>query len=134
LPANKNGLKKRNIGDCKMRFQTTAKNIKNNYHYIIGVGYCELQSLLAHTSPIAYSSGIYGWNCDYYEVVTSDNKRVLICTGYRNILHKNTTENYEITREYENKAHEINNSKLSYDDRKEQTLALLQEYVNKCIK
>lgn len=116
-----------------MKFKTTAKEIKSNYHYIINVGYCEAQYLLGHTSPTAYSAGIYGWNCDYYEIMTENFKRVIICTGYRNLLSKNTKTTYTMTKEYNDKAQQINNSSLSYEDKKNQTLALLQEYVNKCI-
>jgi hypothetical protein len=115
-----------------MKFKTTAKEIKNNYHYIIGVGYCELQSLLAHTSPIAYSSGIYGWNCDYYEIITACN-RVLICTGYRNIISKNTKVDYKTIQTYENKAIKINESKLPSDKRQAKIKKLLEKFVDDCI-
>lgn len=44
----------------------------------IKLGYCELQSLLAQFSPIAYTSGMYGWNADIYQF-----GNYYICTGYR---------------------------------------------------
>jgi hypothetical protein len=83
-----------------MKFKTTKKNMEQNYSRIANVGYCTLQNLLNYESPIAYSSGTYGWNGDYYEV-----EGVLIATGYRS-LPKTTLEGftYDIAREYDKKA------------------------------
>ena len=60
-----------------MKFKATKKAMKDNYYYIIGIGYCDAQYLLQDEKPIAYSAGVYGWQCDYYDV-----DGVLISTGY----------------------------------------------------
>lgn len=64
------------------------------------MGYCEGQNLLNYRSPFAYSCGVYGWSCDYYDV-----NGVLISTGYQPISSKNTLEpNYKLIREFDDKA------------------------------
>lgn len=82
-----------------MKYKTTAKAIRNGYHTIIGVGYCELQALLKYKSPIAYSCGVYGWNFDIYDI-----DGIAIATGYSGMPSKNSKPDYKIVREYEAKA------------------------------
>ena len=86
-----------------MKFKTSKKTIREGYHKIISVSYCDLQSLLKYESPVAYSTRIEGWACDYYDI-----DGVCICEGYSPIGNKNTIKNnYELVREYENKAKEV---------------------------
>jgi len=82
-----------------MKFKTTAKVLKAGYYYIIKAGYCDLQNLLHYKNPVAYSSGVYGWNFDVYNI-----DGVAIATGYRGMPHKNTKEDYKLIREYDKKA------------------------------
>lgn len=82
-----------------MRYKTTAKALKEGYHNIISAGYCELQGLLSYKSPVAYSSGYYGWNFDVYDI-----DGVAIVTGYRGMPSKNSKADYDLTREYEKRA------------------------------
>lgn len=83
-----------------MKYKTTAKDVKNGYHYIIAVGYCELQSLLQYEHPVAYTAGTYGWNFDVYDV-----NGVAIVTGYRGMPNnKNVNCDHALIREYEQKA------------------------------
>ena len=64
-----------------MNCKTTAKAIRENYgSRILSIGYCAAQALLRYETPFAYSSGVYGWNCDYYDI-----DGVCISTGYRPI-------------------------------------------------
>lgn len=49
---------------------------------VLKVGYCKLQYLLSYKDPFAYSSGVYGWACDYYDVGGYDIDNVIISTGY----------------------------------------------------
>lgn len=64
-----------------MKCKTTAKAIRENYgSRILSIGYCAAQSLLRYETPFAYSAGVYGWNCDYYDI-----DGVCISTGYRPI-------------------------------------------------
>jgi hypothetical protein len=83
----------------KMKYKTTAKALKNGYYKIISVGYCDLQSLLSYQKPVAYSSGVYGWNFDVYEV-----NGVAIVTGYRGMPEKNSKTSYELIKEYEDRS------------------------------
>jgi hypothetical protein len=103
-----------------MKFKTTKKAIRNGYYRIISVGYCNLQSLLNYEYPTAYSTRIEGWACDYYDI-----DGVCICTGYSPIGSQNTWADYELCREYENKAKEVNT-------REEKTM-LLKEFIEKAI-
>ena len=60
-----------------MKLKTTKKQIRESAYQLYAVGYCELDSLLVYQSPFAYSSGVYGWSCDYYNL-----DGVIISTGY----------------------------------------------------
>ena len=66
----------------------------------IELGYCELQNLLAKFSPIAYTSGLYGWNADIYQFGD-----YYICTGYRPFGKINP--DYKTVQEYNKKADEL---------------------------
>lgn len=72
----------------------------NNY-ITIKVSYCGLQNLLKYTNPVAYTRGVYGWNCDIYTF-----GRYAIATGYRPFGE--VSPDYDIVKIYENKASEIN--------------------------
>ena len=63
-----------------MKLKTTKKQIKENANQLYAVGYCELDSLLKYEYPFAYSAGVYGWACDYYQF-----DGVIISTGYSTI-------------------------------------------------
>jgi hypothetical protein len=82
-----------------MKYKTTAKAVKQGFYTVISVGYCNLQGLLSYHSPEAYSSGVYGWNFDVYSF-----GGVAICTGYRGMPEQNSKANYNLIREYEDKA------------------------------
>ena len=81
-----------------MKIKTTRKAIVNSSENLVSVGYCDLQTLLRNHAPIAYTSGVYGWNFDVYEVYG-----LTICTGYRGMPGR-TANNI---REYESRAHAI---------------------------
>lgn len=76
-----------------MKYKTTKKETQNNYRNIIRVFYAELHYLLRFTEPVAYTSGVYGWNADVY-----DFDGVAIVTGYRPF--GNITPDYEIVEKY----------------------------------
>lgn len=63
-----------------MKYKTTRKAVVAGSPRLVSAGYCDLQTLLRYHSPIAYTSGVYGWNFDVYEV-----NGLTICTGYRNM-------------------------------------------------
>ena len=101
-----------------MKFKTTAKAIRNSGDFCVSAGYCALQYLLNYHSPIAYTSGIYGWNFDVYEVYG-----VTICTGYRGMVGKQAVG----FRECEKKAEKIYyDESLSGEERREKIEEVLK--------
>ena len=107
-----------------MKFKATKKEMKQNYTKIIGIGYCNAQFLLHYKNSIAYSTRAEGWACDYYDI-----DGVLISTGYSYLDNKNTYADYEIIKEYNNKAEKIRYSNQNCDMKKTQVTALLKEFI-----
>lgn len=105
------------------KIKTTQKAMRENYH-IIGVGYCDAHYLLKGVDPIAYSSGVYGWQCDYYNV-----DGVIISTGYSYIHNKNVKIDYETIQKYENKARALWNNNKPYHDTKKAVNKLLSKMI-----
>lgn len=105
------------------KYKTTIKAIKENNSKVINIGYCTAQHLLYFNNPTAYSSGTYGWNCDFYQITPA----IVIATGYR-IGGKLT--DYSIVEKYDNLAAEIiSNKTISWDDKKAQVNELLEKFV-----
>ena len=105
-----------------MKYKTTQKAIKENYRKIINVGYAELQSLLKHLEPIAYTAGAYGWNADIYTI-----DGVAIVTGYRPF--GNIKADYDICEKYENEANQIMQSVYNYEECKTALNNLINEFI-----
>lgn len=105
-----------------MKYKTTRKAIvagtpANN---LVCAGYCDLSNLLWGHGPIAYTSGVYGWNFDVYNVYGKT-----ICTGYRNMPGRKA--NNEAA--YEEKARAISdNYDLSWKERRDRIESLLKEF------
>lgn len=104
-----------------MKFKTTRKAIVSGSCNVKCAGYCDLQYLLNNHEPMAYTSGVYGWNFDVYDVYG-----VTICTGYRGM----PGARLEKIGEYEEKARAIfdYNDKRPYDDKKAAVENLLKEF------
>lgn len=109
-----------------MKVKVSKKEIKENFRNVISVGYCDLQCLLRLKSPEYYSCGVYGWSCDYYVI----NNNTIICTGYSPV---GNISNYELTREYDQKARNIEYS-LSYEEKEKKLNELLNEYIKEILK
>lgn len=108
-----------------MKFKTTAKAIRENGGRVLACGYCGMQNLLYYRSPIAYTSGVYGWNFDVYDV-----DGYIITTGYRGMVGQRV--DYERLREYELKAEKIvydHALPYDYDERRAKVDALLREFL-----
>lgn len=102
----------------KMKFKTTQKAIRNGYRRVFAVGDADLQYLLTFENPMAYNSGVYGWNCDIY-----DFGNIAITTGYRPF---GESLPYELVEEFNLRAKDIlTDSKLEYTERKKLILSLL---------
>lgn len=107
------------------KFKTTRKAIVSMFPRCYRVGYCDLSHLLHYVEPVAYTSGVYGWNFDIYNI-----GGVAITTGYRNMCGDNIP--FEIVREYDNKARSIvNDWSIPYDDKKAAVASLLDEFIKK---
>ena len=106
-----------------MKFKTTRKEINRNYNRVICIGYCQAQYLLNGKNPIAYNSGVYGWNCDIYDI-----NGVAIVTGYNPF--GNIRPDYETIKKYEDEARKIAcNSWGNYQKMIDQTDKLLNQFI-----
>lgn len=111
-----------------MKLKTTYKAIREEYgQKILSVGYCDLQYLLCYETPFAYSAGVYGWNCDYYDV-----GGVCISTGYRPI-GKHVP--HELTRRFEKQAEEWTmNWNVDSEIKKARLAKWLDEFIREATK
>ena len=106
-----------------MKLKTTKKQIKENFNTILSIGYCDAQYLLDCKNPFAYSSGLNGWSCDYYQI-----GNICMSTGYSPI---GTPVNYEQLRELEDKARLIKyDYNLDYSDKEKQLDELLKQLID----
>lgn len=110
-----------------MKLKATKREIKNSYSKLISVGYCDLQHLLYFKSPFAYSAGVYGWSCDYYEIKNN----TCISTGYSPV--GDIEPDYELILEYNNNAQNIIYSDLTMEQKREQVNTLLNEFIQKAL-
>jgi hypothetical protein len=110
------------------KIKTTKTQMRSN-HYIISASYCNLQFLLNHTAPVAYSTGVYGWACDYYDI-----DGVIISTGYNPIKSKNTKTSYELIKRYDDAARLILRNSSNYEKNKEAVKILLSEFIKEALK
>ena len=111
-----------------MKIQTTYKAIREEYgKKILSVDYCDLQCLLRYENPFAYSAGVYGWNCDYYDI-----GGVCISTGYRPI-GKHVP--YELVRRFEKQAEEwVMNWNVDSEVKKTRLANLVEEFIQEATK
>ena len=110
-----------------MKFKTTRRAIVSMFPRLIGCGYCSMQYLLYFKTPLAYTSGVYGWNFDLYKV-----GGVGIATGYRNMPGRRV--DYETLREYEARAEKIvHDYNKPYEERRDAVNVLLSDFINKAL-
>ena len=111
-----------------MKAKVTKKEVRQSFNTILSLGYCEIQGLTYYINPFAYSCGVYGWSCDYYDV-----KNVCLCTGYSPI---GRDVPYSLVKEYETKANKVvyGNYGTPYEEKKAQVTALLNEFIDKATK
>ena len=110
-----------------MKFKTTKKAINEVYRNIICVGYADLQDLLTHIEPMAYTCGVYGWNADIYII-----NGVAIVTGYRPF--GNIKADYDICEKYESEANQIIKSVYNYEERKTALDDLISKFIEEVAK
>jgi hypothetical protein len=110
-----------------MKAQVTKKQIKENFNTILSIGYCDAQYLLYYKTPFAYSAGINGWSCDYFQI---DN--ICISTGYAPI---GNNIDYSLLKELEGKAQKIvHDYNLSSSDKEKQLNELIKELMDSVLK
>ena len=107
-----------------MKLKTTKNQVKNSFVNILSLGYCDIDNLTRYKNPFAYSSGVYGWSCDYYNI-----DGVCLSTGYDPI---GQNVDYKLVRKYEAKAQKIClDYNLDYKIREKRVNKLLIEFINK---
>lgn len=112
-----------------MNIKLKKKEVLENFQNVICVGYCDIQHLLRGKERIGYTSGVYGWNADIYNI---DNKTA-ICTGYRPF--GNISTHYNINKKYDDKARKIcKNWDLTWEQTEKKLNKLLQKYVDEVLK
>ena len=82
------------------KVKITKKAALESTPCLLSVGYCRIQTLLQHLRPFAYSAGVHGWLCDYFDVADG----VVISTGYAPI---GLAVPYELCEEYEKAAQKL---------------------------
>lgn len=107
-----------------MKFRTTKKEILNKYNNVIKVGYCQAQYLLNCEDAVAYSSGVNGWACDYYDI-----NGVIISTGYAPIGKE---VDYNLIKKYNNEAMALKYA--NYDEYKSELRKLIKKFINEVLK
>lgn len=109
-----------------MKYKTTRKAIVAMSPRLVSAGYCDLQCLLRNHAPIAYTSGVYGWNYDVYNVYG-----LTICTGYRGMPGPTAKG----IREYKKRAREIVDAHWADWKKQDEAIeALLIEFCNQADK
>ena len=112
-----------------MKYKTTQSEVKNGYYKIINIGYCHLQNLLQYENPKAYTSGVYGWNADIYEI--EGRHGVAIVTGYRPF--GNVQPDYRTIKKFDKKGEEIQQSYYKNGYNYEKTKARARKWLQKFI-
>ncbi len=107
-----------------MKAKVTKTAVKNSFNSILSLGYCDIDNLTRYKNPFAYSSGINGWACDYYDI-----HGVCLSTGYSPI---GENIDYNLMRKYEAKAQKIViDYNINYDIKVKRVNKLLIEFINK---
>ena len=114
-----------------MKYKTTKKAVQNNYRNTIRLGAVELYYLLKFIEPVAYTSGVYGWNADVY-----DFDDVAIVTGYR--AFGNISPDYDIVEKYNQLGKEIyeeeHDPAKDWNEEREDQENRLNQLINQFIK
>ncbi len=111
-----------------MKRKATMKQVKVMEENIIRVGYCGLYYLLRDIEPAYYTSGVYGWNADIYDL-----GNCMIVTGYRPF--GNILVSYELGELYNDTAKAIwENPALTYEEQKTMVEELRYEFIEKTLR
>jgi hypothetical protein len=100
-----------------MKAKVANKYIRSSFDNIFYVNDSRIEDAVRTIEPFAYNCGVFGWNCDFYEI-----DGVCISTGYRPI---GKSVDYRILKKYDNRAEELSKEQDSdekFDD-------LLHEFI-----
>lgn len=81
-----------------MEIRITKKEARENFTNLYAVRYGGLQNLLRDEVKMAYSCGVYGWSCDYFQLTGKNGQNLTISTGYSpvgKIIPISITEKYD---------------------------------------
>lgn len=76
-----------------MAIKATRKSINETFRNVYSIPYCSIQYLTMDVAPVAYTSGVYGWNADVYAIGS-----VALVTGYRpfgKVVDKSVVDSFE---------------------------------------
>ena len=105
-----------------MKLKTTNREIREKSFKIYAVGYCAAHELLSAFEPFAYTSGVNGWNADFYEI-----DGITLSTGYRPI---GEAVAWQYLENYENAAKAIRRSDLyNWEEKTEEIKKLAFAFV-----
>lgn len=108
-----------------MKVKTTNKALRDAQ--AIKIGYCAMSYLLAYEEPVYYTSGVYGWNSDVYNI-----DGVIVSTGYRPAGTRRI--DYKTIEVYEGMAKDIaTDNSFSYYHKQCRVRALLNELLSKAV-
>lgn len=106
-----------------MKFKTTKKAVLGSNTRVYKLGYCDLSNLLMYHEPIAYTSGVYGWNADIYQIGDTT-----IVTGYRPFGEQ---VDYTMVKKYKELARNcLDADPYQYEVNKKDMEELLQAFIN----
>ena len=77
-----------------MKIKATQKAIKENYHYILSLGYCEGERLFYYFEPTFYIGSNNGWVCDVY-IFRKGYNCFAVSTGYGYLKHNEKNVEYK---------------------------------------
>lgn len=99
----------------------TRKDLYKVAKIVVQVGAWGVQHLVRNAQKIGYNIGIYGHNWDAYNIGGG----VVVCTGFRNLTGQNVNA---LARKYDEKAREILQKALPYQEREQQVEQLLKSF------
>lgn len=77
-----------------MKIKATQKAIKENYYYILSLGYCEDKRLFYYFEPTFYIGNRSGWVCDVYTFRKGYNC-FAVSTGYGYLKYNEKNAEYK---------------------------------------
>lgn len=110
----------------KVKVLVTKKSVRQFGMPVLSIPYCKLDSLLKYEEPFAYSSGVYGWSCDYYQVTVHGKDDVIISTGYR---PTGKVLELDLIQKYNNQGRKVIDKHLPSEEERDALRDILEEFI-----